>query len=102
MVWIDHSNRETALRVLRKLNNLGNEINDALRHADNNDVGVVYDATFVSTRNQAAIDAGEEMVKILRWFIEDANQLNRPAVTPYTDTEIDALPDAIRGYDDGN
>jgi hypothetical protein len=99
MARVDNDTRQTALALLREIQNHINRINLFLKEEAN--LEGKLDATYVSGRNAAAIAEGAEILKKFRWFWEDANQLNQTVLPAYTDAEIDAINENIRTHDDG-
>jgi hypothetical protein len=99
MVRNDNTNRTTAIRVLGEIQNRVNVINLALKENDN-DEGKL-DATYVSGRNAVAIAAGQEIVGLARWFMENANQLNQTPQAAYDDATVDGINIDIRTTEDG-
>lgn len=86
-----------------KVRLLINEIENRIRFAvdaleEEQDFDNKLDAAYIAGRDPEAKAKLGEVVKLIRWLIDD---LSLPTPVAYTDAEIDAINDKIRQYDDG-
>ena len=85
-----------------KIRNLFGYVEDEI-HAVNKDLKIEmlnnpeYDSTFRAGRDASAKDHAKNIVKAIRWLINDLG-LSTPSA--FTDAQIDALSREIREFDD--
>ncbi len=96
MARINNTKRVIAVRILSHLENHIHKINNILKEELN--LENKFSNSHVTSRNQAAIDEGAEILKKFRWYWED--QINQSILPAYTDAEIDVIDEDIRTHED--
>lgn len=96
MALVPQIKRTKVRLVLNEIENRIRFATDALE--EEQDFDNKLDAAYIASRDPEAKAKMAEIVKLIRWLIDD---LSLPTPTAYTDAEIDDINDKIRQYDDG-
>ncbi len=96
MALVPQDKRTKVRLLLNEIENRTAKAKDFLEEEQN--LQGKLDAAYVAGRDAEAKTQLSEVVKLIRWLIED---FSLPVPVAYTDAEIDAINDKIRQYDDG-